>query len=365
MKIVADENIPNIEHYFGGQGELLLKPGRLITRDDLFDADMLLVRSVTKINELLLHNTPVKFVGSTVAGLDHIDTEYLERSGIRWCAAEGCNARSVAEYVVCVIAALKQQGYLNERELRAAVIGVGQIGRLVVDHLQALGFEVLQCDPLRASTEADFKSSALEDILECDLISIHTPLTHHGKFPTHHLIEKEFLKRQKPNAILLNAGRGAVINFSDLKKYGSELHWCLDVFENEPMIDLEVLERAAIATPHIAGHSVESKLRGVEMVYRAVLALGLLMASPKQFSYPEKIISFHDKKVDWREVVLKIFDPVATSSSMKKNLLMGTDTFDGLRQKFVERHEFGFVKLESLQMDEVDKVTLQKLIQKA
>lgn len=361
MKIVADENIPNVEHYFSDHGELLLKPGRLITRDDLFDADMLLIRSVTKVNRLLLHDTPVKFVGSTVAGLDHLDTEYLDQAGVDWYAAEGCNATSVAEYVVCAIAALQKNGYLQHEKLRAAVIGVGSVGRLVVDCLKVLGFDVLQYDPFRARAEKNFPATKFEAIRDCDLICIHTPLTRSGDFPTYHFIDEPFLKRQKPNSVLLNAGRGAVISSADLKQDGLHLNWCLDVFENEPVIDLSVLERAVIATPHIAGHSVQSKLRGLEMVYRAAFSRGVLSGSPKLFSYPEKELSFQHRLVDWREVVLAIFDPMVTSASMKKNLLEGTESFDTLRKKFVERYEFGFVKLSELQLSADDKVLLQKL----
>jgi erythronate-4-phosphate dehydrogenase len=150
MKIVADENIPLVEHYFGGSGELLLKPGRSITRDDLFDADILLVRSVTRVNKLLLHDTPVRFVGSTTAGADHMDTEWLDQSGILWNTATACNAMAVAEYVVCVVASLQMQGMLAFSNVRAGVIGVGHVGRLVVEKLRLLGFDAIECDPFRS-----------------------------------------------------------------------------------------------------------------------------------------------------------------------------------------------------------------------
>lgn len=353
MKIVADENIPLVDHYFGSYGELLLKPGRLITRDDLFDADILLVRSVTRVNKLLLHDTPVKYVGSTTAGADHMDTEWLDQSGIKWGVAPGCNATAVAEYVVCVIAALQKQDLLMQSKPRAAVIGVGYVGRLVVKNLKALGFEVLECDPLRADKEKDFCHTAVENIQDVDFISVHTPLTKHGKFATYHLIDKEFLTRQKSGCVLLNAGRGEVVSFKDLKQYGKHLTWCLDVWEDEPHIDLEVLRLASIATPHIAGYTIESKIRGIEMIYQHAIDIGivksapgmpeLLSAKPAKLSVIPAQSSVMPAKAGiqfWQDKVLSVYDPRTTSEHMKNSLLTGKESFDHLRKTFPERHEF-------------------------
>jgi erythronate-4-phosphate dehydrogenase len=342
MKIVADENIPLLDHYFGSHSELLLKPGRLITRDDLFDADILLVRSVTKVNELLLHNTPVKFVGSTTAGADHLDTEWLDHAGIAWDVAAGCNALAVSEYVICVIAALQKQGLLLQAKMRAGVVGVGNVGRLVVDKLQKLGFEVIQYDPLRAEHEENFASVSWDEMQDLDFISLHTPLTYQGAYPTHHLIEKSFLQRQKPGCVLLSAGRGEVVSFEDLKQYGKHLHWCLDVWENEPLIDLDVLVEALIATPHIAGYSVESKLRGIEMIYQIAIEKNVVPESTvlpvlsPEYENPVKKINMSN----WRDAVLQIYDPQETTTIMKKVLSEGLASFDYLRKNFPERHEF-------------------------
>lgn len=330
MKVVADENIPQIQHYCADLGELLLKPGRNITRDDVFDADVLLVRSTTKVDKLLLRDTPVKFVGSTVAGLDHLDIEYLNTQNIKWFAAEGCNAVAVSEYVVCVVAALQKKLLLPQKNLRAAVIGVGRIGSLVVNKLRDLGFEVLTCDPF-------YDLTPLADIGDVDLISIHTPLTHGGPFPTFHLIEKNFLARQKENTVLLNAGRGSVVNVADLKIYGKHLQWCLDVFENEPSIDPEIVEAATIATPHIAGHTVQAKLRGLEMVYKEMLKQNIISIE-KNFKYPEKTLHVADKS-DWREFALKVYDPFQTTLQFKSQ----TQPFDELRKEVQERYEFNYI----------------------
>ncbi len=337
MKIVADENIPLVEHYFGQGTELLLKPGRSISQNDVFDADILLVRSITKVNEVLLHDTTVKFVGSTTAGADHLDTEWLDSQQIAWSVAAGCNAVAVAEYVICVVAALQAQGLLCEKILRAAVIGAGHVGSLVVTQLQALGFDVLVYDPLRK--DENFHSVQWQELENLDLICLHTPLTHDGSHPTFHMIDKQFLEKQKANCVLLNAGRGAVVAFDDLKKYGKHLIWCFDVWEHEPDIDNDVLQQAMIATPHIAGYSMQAKYRGVEMIYQVALNEGLITKAVSPIPMPTRKISGNFS--NWREKALAIYDPRVTTKYMKS----GMQQFDEMRKYFVERCEFEFVKI--------------------
>lgn len=351
MKIIADQDIPFVEHYFGAVGDLILLPGRDLQQNQIKDADILLVRSITKVNEDLLGGTTIKFVASPTTGTDHFDIAYLNIAGISWANAHGCNAIAVEEYVVCAIAALQKQGYLIGNHLRAGVIGVGNIGSLVVEKLQLLGFEVLQCDPLRAEKESDFPHVAIEDFSDLDLISLHTPLTRSGPYPTYHMIQQSFLERQKKNTILMNTGRGAVIDFNDLKLYGEYLIWCLDVWENEPFIDLEVLDRAVIATPHIAGYTVQSKYRGIKMVYDAAVQQRFIPHKKvNPLVFPTQNIVFHTP-VDWQDVVLKVYDPLVTTSVMKQAILEDDEvsTFDKLRKNFADnRHEFAFVQCENV-----------------
>ncbi len=352
MLIVADEEIPCVKHYFGAYGNILLKKGRSLTRRDVVDADILLIRSVTKINEALLQDTKVKFVGSTVTGTDHFDKEWLDRAGIQWSAALGCNAVAVAEYVVSVVAALQTQGLLLQKKCRAGVIGVGRVGSKVVDKLKILGFDVVQCDPLRAEQEKDFTSTPIEEFSDLDFILLHTPLTKEQPYPTYHLIEKNFLQRQKKDCILLNAGRGSVIDFSDLLHYGKHLIWCLDVWENEPNIKKEVLLNTMIASPHIAGHSVQSKYRGMEMIYHDAIQQGIIpdkkIIDPE---FPRTEISFEGKFADWRDIVLAIYNPLDVTRLMKKAYREeGDGIFDLLRKRFNRGHEFAFVNLKDVVM---------------
>lgn len=356
MRILADENIPWIRDYFGSYGELVLKPGRHLQRDDVASVDMLILRSVTKVNRELLENTAVKFVGCVSTGSDHIDKAWLDKAGIPWAVAEGTNAIGVVQYVVAVIAALQEEGILLDRKpLRAGVIGVGRIGSQVVTQLKLLGFDVIQNDPFRAEQEPDFVSVPLEDFHDLDLITIHTPLTRDGSHPTFHLIKKEFLQRQKKNTVLINASRGSVIDFSDLKEYGESFYWCLDVWENEPMIDFEVLELAEIASPHIAGHTIQGKYRAIESIFHAACHKGLLpSALVSTIPIPRTTLSLDHHSVSWRDVILKIYDPRQTTHNMKNTVIEDGSgkVFDALRNHFPDRYEFQYVTLLNAKMDD-------------
>jgi len=362
MKIVADENIPLVQHYFGTH-EIVLKPGRAINHNDLLDADILLVRSVTQVNAALLKNTKVKFVGSATTGSDHIDIEWLKQNNIKWALAEGCNATAVVEYVICVIAALQKLQLLANKKCRAGVIGVGRIGSRVVDVLKKLDFDVVQCDPLRAQNERNFISTSIEEMSDLDFVTLHTPLTKTGPYPTYHLIQQDFFQRQKQDCVLLNTSRGSVINFSDLKLYGENLLWCLDVYEHEPDVDFEVLDLSVIATPHIAGYSVQSKYRGTQMVYEAAVQQQVIPAqSLPAVSFPTREISFNDSQISWQDVVLAIFDPIKLTEQLKTRLVENSAAFDQLRKEFNDRYEFEFIRVVGAKLSKDDENILQQLI---
>jgi len=339
MKIVADEDIFWVKDYFGHSGELILKPGRMLCRQDVIDADMLLVRSVTPVNRELLQNTKVKWVGTATIGTDHLDIEWLHSQGIRWHSAIGCNAIAVTEYVINVIAALQQESHLPMQHLRVGIVGVGQIGARVAAQLQSLGCEILLCDPLRAESENNFKSIPLNELCDVDVISLHVPLTRQGNHPTYHLIAKNILKKQKKHCVLINTSRGSVIDFTELKHYGQHLQWCLDVWENEPVIDLSVLQQAVIATPHIAGYSLQSKHRAIAMLYQtAVKDQFILPISEPKIELPTFTVDFDN--ADWQEQVLAIYDPRMTTKQMKAALKNDPMCFDLLRKSFIDRSEY-------------------------
>ncbi|MEE9451136.1 MAG: 4-phosphoerythronate dehydrogenase, partial [Gammaproteobacteria bacterium] len=335
-----------------------------ITANALKDADILLCRSVNKINAELLDNTLIKFVATATSGSDHIDKAWLEKKNITWTNAPGCNARSVAEYVVCTLAALHQQGKLKGK--RAGVIGAGRVGSLVIQSLQDLGFEVIVHDPLRSEHEQKFISAPLTQFIDLDLICIHAALTTTGNHPSFHLIEKKFLQQQKTGCVLLNAARGAIINSEDLKKYSEHLTLCLDVYEDEPNIDLDLIQQATICTPHIAGHAVQAKWHGAEMVYRSAMQW-LKQTAVDNIPYPiaPPEITVPDTSNDWKGVVLNIYDPRQDTQQMKKHLLQQNistaEGFSQLRDNYRVHHEFDYVRLRGKGFNKHDGVLLTSL----
>lgn len=271
MKLLVDENIPAAEQYFGGIGELHYMPGRAISRQDLHDVEILLLRSVTRVDRELLQHTPVRFVGSCTAGVDHIDRDYLRQSGIAFAHAPGANARSVVEYVLSALCHLSQQQGRVEPGMSVGIVGLGNVGRRLYQLLDAIGFECMAYDPLIPAVPGFNWLTSLEQVLRADIISLHTPLTTSGRYATRHMLTAQQLAGLGSDAILINSSRGAVVDNRALVQVlpqRPDLGVVLDVWEPEPDIDLSLMSRVALATPHIAGYSYDGKLRGTDMVYR-------------------------------------------------------------------------------------------------
>ncbi len=365
MIIVADAHIPFVEAYFGAYGELQLIPGRAINSAHVQNADVLLVRSITHVNENLLQDSRVKFVGSVTAGADHLDTKWLDAAGISWSIAAGFNAPPVADYVVSVIAALQHKHLLAKEKIQVGVIGVGHVGRLVVERLKWLNMDIHLCDPIRAQQEKDFVSVSMDEMHDLDLISVHVPLTRGGQHATHHFINQAFLSRQKPGCILLNASRGAVIDSQALLQWGSHLQWCFDVWEHEPTILPAILEKALIATPHIAGYSMQAKIRGIEMLYRLACRKNIIEPQTiAPITMPQQQLVFTDKKLQWEEIVLGVFNPWSITTMMRTLLMPNTTSghlFDEMRNQFNNRHEFAYTHIIGAHVSDADAMLLAKL----
>ena len=282
MRIVADENIPLLDEFFAGFGEIRRLPGRGIDAAAVADADLLLVRSVTQVDRTLLDGSAVKFVGTCTIGTDHLDLDYFQQAGITWASAPGCNARGVVDYVLGSLLVLAEQQGVDLATRTYGVVGAGQVGSRLLKVLRDLGWRVLVCDPPRQAAEGgDFVS--LQQILdECDVISLHTPLERLGVHATHHLFDSARLAALKPGSWLINASRGAVVDnraLRDLLSQRSDLHAVLDVWEDEPQVDVALAALCCIATPHIAGYSLDGKLRGTAQIYQAFCAWMQLPAS--------------------------------------------------------------------------------------
>ncbi len=275
MKILADQNIPCVADAFQDLGEVTLMPGREIRREHLDDCQCLVIRTVTRVDASLLDNTRVEFVATATIGTDHIDLDYLAKSGIGCSNAAGCNAEAASEYVISGLFALAQRKGFDPFQLKAGIVGFGNVGSRLYQKLDSLGIECLACDPpLQESGTTRRNFVNLDTILkECNFISLHVPLTSVGRHPTFHLLDTERLQRLADGCLLVNAARGEVVDnqaLLNVLKQRDDLLVCLDTWENEPNLLRELLLRVDLATPHIAGYSVEGRLRGTQMVLDAV-----------------------------------------------------------------------------------------------
>lgn len=270
MKIVADENLALTDYFFADMGEIRHVAGRHLQHQDVQDAEVLLVRSVTKVNAALIDQTALKFVGSATIGTDHLDQAALAQQHIVWSNAAGCNAQAVAEYVVTAILHLEPCLLEQSKPFCLGIVGLGNVGKRLAYLAKILGWQVLAHDPYVVDPEVE--QVDLNVLLQqADAVSLHVPLTHEQDHATYHLINAERLALMPSHSILINAARGAVVEeaalIEDIAHCGRRV--VLDVFEHEPVISAELLQRLSLATPHIAGYSLEGKARGTQMIYDA------------------------------------------------------------------------------------------------
>jgi erythronate-4-phosphate dehydrogenase len=264
MRIVADANIPYVRDAFGALGEVVTLPSGELTAAAVREADLLLTRSTVKVNQALLAGSRVRFVATATIGIDHLDTAWLDGAGIRWASAPGSNADSVVQWFAAASARVPA---LERRQL--GIVGVGNVGGRIERLWRALDVPPpLLCDPPRAVAEKRTDFVSLDEIIaRCDLVTLHVPLTRSGADATVHLVDP---RRLRAGAWLVNACRGEVLDTA--AALDSEVPLLLDVFEGEPAPDPRLVERATLATPHIAGHSLDGKANGTQMIYEAACA---------------------------------------------------------------------------------------------
>ncbi len=373
MKILADENIPFVVQAFSPLGEVRTIPGRLIAPEHIREVDVLLVRTVTRVDDALLDGSPVRFVGTATSGFDHIDAECLKRRGVGFAGAAGANARSVAEYVIAAIAELGQRFGLQASRLSLGIVGHGHVGKRVHAMASALGMRCVVNDPPLARTTGESLYRPLNEVLDCDIVTLHVPLEHGGADPTHHLANEAFLAQMKKGAILINTSRGGVIDEAALKpklRDGSLKACVLDVWENEPLPDPELIELAAIATPHIAGYSLDSRAQGTRVVLeRACAHLGLeanwdpgpLLPAP---STPRIQVDPSNEGALLR-AIREIYDIMPEDRKMRAlthldETARGT-AFDHLRRDYPPRREFSSTAAQVLGANEAAEGALRAL----
>ena len=270
MKIIADPNIAALDDTFGHHGELDFIDGRDICRSDLSEAEVLLVRSVTRVDEDLLAGTNVRFVGSATIGIDHLDTAWLDANGIAWANAPGCNADAAAQYTLAMMWLACNRLGKDFTQQCVGVIGRGNVGRRLEHLLKVLDIPVSCCDPpLQEMGEQHLVS--MDEVCDNTIISLHVPLTADGKYPTKNLIDEHRLAQLHPKTLMVNASRGGVIEGRGLLRHlqSGHINAALDVWPDEPYISPELMDLVSVATPHVAGYSREGKLAGSLMIYAA------------------------------------------------------------------------------------------------
>ncbi len=343
MKIVADENIPFAGELFAHFGEVTLLPGREIENADVKKANILLVRSVTSVNAVLLEDTPVEFVGTCTIGVDHLDQDYLTSKSIAFHSAPGCNALGVVQYVFSALARLD----LLDPQKKVAIIGCGNVGGRLYRYLRALGCRCLCIDPYK--TKKDIPDLAqFEDIYDADIVCMHTPLVTEGEHPTEAMLGYEHFRKMKPGAALINAGRGECIDNSALRRYLAQykdLKVVLDVWAGEPNIDTALARMVDFGTPHIAGYSYEGKVNGSTMIFEA---LGRYLNEPHEkiqamladlrarcFGPREKL-----NGENLKDLILKSYDLHQDHAQLQAVLDSLPTSFDRLRKHYAKRREF-------------------------
>ena len=353
MNIIADENIPFVQQAFAELGTVTTLPGRTIQNSDLKECDCLLVRSVTKVDKKLLKGTPVQFVASATIGTDHIDLDYLKENDIGFANAPGCNAESASEYMINALFHLSRKRNLDPFSLTAGIIGHGNVGSRVKKKLDVLGINTLVNDPpLEEAGDDSVNYVSLQSIIhECDFITCHVPLTHHGAHPTYHLFDQALLNELIPNTIFFNASRGAVVDnpaLSALLKQRKDLTLFLDCWEGEPAIDQTLLTQVDLATPHIAGYSYEGKLRGTQMILEAACDFFEWTSEWRmQDHMPEKMtiqMMQEENPGFWQSLFLQHFDVDQDYQRLLSLATLGPQQlaveFDLLRKHYPLRYEY-------------------------
>jgi erythronate-4-phosphate dehydrogenase len=355
MKIIADTNIPYAKECFASLGEVTLAPGRQMTPELVRDADALLVRSVTPANAALLEGSRVKFVATATIGFDHVDRSWLDSKGIGFASAPGSNANSVGEYIVAAmhVIAIKKGFQLEGKSL--GIVGVGNVGSIVEKKARALGMKVVLNDPPLARQTGDPKYRPLPELFACDFITFHVPLNKSGQDKTHHMADSSLISMLKPGIVFMNSSRGSVMETAAVKAAikGGHFSACvLDVWENEPNIDAELLSLVDIATPHIAGYSYDGKVAGTIMIYEAFCRhFGFKAGHTMADFLPAPLVptldidarSIHDQTVV-HNAVKSLYDIMADDRNTRQILALPAAEqgkyFDKLRKDYPIRREF-------------------------
>lgn len=370
MKIVADTNLYGVRRTFEQIGELVLVPGRELSKSHLKDADALLVRSITRVDADLLEASSIKFVGTFTSGADHIDNTYLENKGIAFADARGSNANAVVDYCFAALAYCIKMKSLVLKDCKVGIVGGGHVGGLFAAKLRRLNVEVLICDPplQDLATEPVLeKYCPIEAIMQCDVVSLHVPLTKDNEHATYGMLNFERLSALPQSALLINTCRGSVVDENallELLNQRSDLTCIVDVWENEPVTNSALVQRVDIATPHIAGYSMEAKRIAMVHIFEQIQKeFSLPVQSQPIFEKDKEVKITGNLKEDPWATVLGLFPLCSLSEKFKESHKHENvaDAFDQLRRNMLARREFNKITLPGANLTEVQRAVLQVL----
>lgn len=351
------------------KAEVLYKPGAQIKHKDLLNADALLIRTRTHCDKALLEGSRVSFIASATIGYDHIDTDYCNSAGIKWTNAPGCNSFSVQQYLVSTLLYLAVKRGLDLKGMTLGVVGVGNVGKKVKKAGEALGMKVLLNDPPRSREEGPEGFVSLDTLLEeAQILSLHVPLNRGGADNTFHLVGNDFISKCRKDAILINTSRGAVVDevaLMDGLKSSRLSDVVLDVFENEPRINPGLLEAISLATPHIAGYSLDGKANGTAMSVRALskhFGLGLDHWEAANLPVPQQTELFADASREGETTLLwDLYRQSYDVSSDDRRLRSQPELFEQLRGDYPFRREAGAYAIRLFQGYPELRLVLEKL----
>ncbi|MCL1147693.1 4-phosphoerythronate dehydrogenase [Shewanella sp. 10N.261.52.F9] len=364
MKILADENMPYVQQLFGDLGSIETINGRELTPEQVEDADVLLVRSVTKVDKALLGlNKKLKFVGSATIGTDHIDLDYLASRNIPFSNAPGCNATAVGEFAFIAMLELAQRFNSPLKGKVVGIVGAGNTGSAVAKCLRAYGIEVLLNDPVLAERGDDREFVSLDTLIEtCDVISLHVPITKKGTHKTWYLFDEARLNSLKQGTWLLNCCRGEVIDNRALiqfKQQRQDVKVVLDVWEGEPNPMPDLVPYIEFCTPHIAGYSLEGKARGTYMLYQNLSkVLGFdadkQMDSllPALWSEQVNVLKFSEEK-SLLQLARFVYD-LRDDDELFRKMFLNNQGFDHMRKNHTHRREFSALKVGNMGQTDVN-----------
>lgn len=373
MLIIADAKIPDAIDAFKSFGNVLVVPTQDMTRETFSSAGAILIRSETKVNAELLEGTRVRFVGTATIGTDHVDLDYLRERRIAFASCPGSNANSVAEYVLAALLELAQMFNTPLRGMTLGIVGHGNTGSRTASKAEALGMRVLLNDPPLARQTGDPKYRPLEELMDVDVISLHVPLTNAGEDATYHLFDERRLSAMKKGSILINTSRGAVVDSESLKRLVEVGHFracVLDVWENEPAIDVDLLKLVTFGTPHIAGYSHDGKLNATRMLQQALSTFLGIPFTPTSAQRQDRLPlalsdDEHEPEGLLRHAVRLCYDIRRDDADLRTLLVLSPDQratyFRRLRATYPTRREFSHYVVNGGTLDRVTAELLHRV----